>query len=298
MDQLSAMRIFVVVVESQGFSAASRVLGIPVPTVSRQIANLENKLGVQLLIRSTRKTTVTGIGQRYYDEVKHILDDINNVDRLVTGEYQEVKGLLTITAPAMFGRLHLLPIINEFMRLNDEVEVRLLLTNHMLDMLEEHVDMGIRIGSQVNSSMKFIRAARMRQVVCASPAYLAIAGHPSTPDDLFNHETVTFSKSCAQIPWSFKLISGKTTELLVSSKLIVNTAEAAVDSALQQVGITQLYYYQAVSEFESGELEIVLEEYELDPLPVNIILPLGSRNPQKVEAFMNFLVPELRKRLQ
>ena len=232
MDQLDAMRVYVAVVESQGFSAASRALGIPVPTVSRKVAHLEEKLGVQLLVRSTRKVSATSSGMRYYDDARRILEDINGANRRVAGEYQQIKGLLTITAPALFGRLYILPIVNDFMRLHDEVEVRLLLTNHMLDMLEEHIDLGVSIGSRSSGSMKVVPVTEMRLIVCASPQYLSAAGRPSKPDDLLDHETIPFARSCMQYPWPFKMPAGDIREVNLKSRLLVNTAEAAVDSVL------------------------------------------------------------------
>ena len=297
MDQLDAMRVYVAVVESQGFSAASRALGIPVPTVCRKVAKLEEKLGVQLLVRSTRKVSTTSSGMHYYDDARRILEDISGANRRVAGEYQQIKGLLTITAPALFGRLYILPIVNDFMRLHDEVEVRLLLTNHMLDMLEEHIDLGVTIGSRSRGSMEIVPVTEMRTIVCASPRYLSAAGRPAKPDDLLDHETITYAQSCTQYPWPFKMTTGDTREINLKSRLIVNS-EAAVDSAAQHTGLTQAYYYQAKSYIEAGELEIVLEDYEIEPTPVIIAIPRGPRTPQKVNAFVDSAVPELRKRLQ
>lgn len=294
MDQLDAMRVYVAVVESQGFSAASRALGIPVPTVCRKVAHLEEKLGVQLLVRSTRQVSATSSGMHYYDDARRILEDISGANRRVAGEYQQIKGLLTITAPALFGRLHILPIVNDFMRLHEEVEVRLLLTNHMLDMLEEHIDLGVSIGSRSRGSMQIVPVTEMRLVVCASPQYLSDAGRPGKPDDLLDHETITYAQSCTQYPWLFKMPTGDTRELNLKSRLIVNT-EAAVDSALRHTGLTQVYYYQAKSYIETGELEVVLESYEMDPDPVIIAIPKGPRPPQKVNAFVDFAISELRQ---
>ena len=297
MDQLDALRVYVAVVESQGFSAASRALGIPVPTVSRKVANLEEKLGVQLLVRTTRKVSTTSSGMQYYEDARRILEDISAANRRAAGEYQHIKGLLTITAPALFGRLHVLPIVNEFMRLHDQVEVRLFLTNHRLDMLEEHIDLAVTMGSRSRGSMEIVPVAEMRTIVCASPRYLSAAGRPAKPDDLLDHETITYAQSCTQYPWPFKMTSGETRELNLKSRLIVNS-EAAVDSAAQHTGLTQAYYYQAKSYIEAGELEIVLEDYEIEPTPVIIAIPRGPRAPQKVSAFVDFAEPELRMRLQ
>jgi DNA-binding transcriptional LysR family regulator len=231
---------------------------------------------------------------QYYDDARRILEDLNDSNRRVAGEYQQIKGLLTITAPALFGRLHILPIVNDFMRLHDEVEVRLLLTNHMLDMLEEHIDLGVSIGSRSPGSMKVVPVTEMRLIVCASPQYLSAAGRLSKPDDLLDHETITFARSCMQDPWPFKMPRGDDREINLKSRLVVNTAEAAVDSALKDTGLTQLYYYEAKSYIAAGELEVVLESYEIEPAPVIITIPQGLRTPQKVNAFVDFAITELR----
>jgi DNA-binding transcriptional LysR family regulator len=233
---------------------------------------------------------------QYYDDARRILEDLDDSNRRVAGEYQQIKGLLTITAPALFGRLYILPIVNDFMRLHDEVEVRLLLTNHMLDMLEEHIDLGVSIGSRSAGSMEIIPVTEMRQVVCASPQYLSAAGRPREPDDLLDHATITYAQSCTQYPWPFKMPAGDTRELNLKSRLIVNS-EAAADSAVQHMGLTQLYYYQGKSYIEAGELEIVLENYEIDPTPVIIAIPQGPRTPQKVTAFVDFAIAELRRHI-
>jgi DNA-binding transcriptional LysR family regulator len=230
----------------------------------------------------------------YYEDARRILEDLNDSNRRVAGEYQQIKGLLTITAPALFGRLYILPIVNNFMRLHDEVEVRLLLTNHMLDMLEDHIDLGVSIGSRSPGSMEIVPVTGMRLIVCASPQYLSIAGRPGKPDDLLDHETITYAQSCTQYPWPFKMPSGEIREINLKSRLIVNT-EAAADSALQHMGLTQLYYYQGKSYIEAGELEVVLENYEIEPTPVILAIPQGARTPQKVSAFVDFLMTELRK---
>lgn len=298
MDQLGAMRIFIAVVESQGFSAASRILGVPVPTVCRKIAHLEDQLGVQLLVRSTRKTTVTDSGHQYYEDVRRILDDINSAERLAAGEYKQVTGLLTITAPTVFARLHILPIVNEFLRQHENVEVRMLFTNHVLDMLDENIDLAIRIGPQSTSKMTSQQAGAMRLVVCASPGYLSAKGRPSLPANIAEHDTITFSKSCSQTPWPFKMPSGGNFEVRVKSKLLLNAAEGAVDSALQDAGITQLYLYQAARHIASGDLEILFQEFEVDPLPVLISTPQGQYTPQKVKTFVEFAKPALQQQLQ
>lgn len=297
MNQLEAMRIFVAVVDSQGFSAASRNLGIPVPTVSRNVALLEDRLGVQLLIRSTRKTTVTDSGHRYYEDVKRILEDIASAGLLASGEFQQVKGLLSITAPSMFAQRYILPLVNDFVQLHDGVEIRLLFTNHMLDMLDEHIDLGVRIGKLPEDEVTTLPITNMRQVVCASPDYLTDKGRPFRPEDIAKHSAITFSRSGNQAPWNFKKSPNEEYNVRVKPRLIMNSAEGAVESARNGMGLTQLYLYQAIDLVSSGELKIVLQEFEVAPVPVYITIAQGQYAPQKVKAFLDFARPLLQARL-
>jgi DNA-binding transcriptional LysR family regulator len=295
MDRLDAMRVFISVVDSNGFSAASRILSMPLPTVSRKIAELESHLGTQLLIRSTRKVTVTDSGRRYYQEVRQILDYIGEAERKVTGEYQLPRGRLTITAPTLFGRLHVLPIVNDFMKLHRDINIQLFLVNHVVDLLEEHIDLGIRIGTLSDSSMIAFEAGSVRQIVCASPGYLSQHDRPLSPNDLAGHQCVTFSKFGAPAEWAFKMPSRKIQRFPVPTRLTLNSIQGAVDSAVRDGGPVQLYSYQAAPHVAEGTLEIVLDGYEIEPPPVNIVYPQGRLVPQKVRAFVEFAMPRLRE---
>ena len=297
MDRLSAMRVFVAVVESQGFSAASRSLGMPLPTVCRKVADLESQLGAQLLNRSTRKVTITTSGRHYYEEVRQILEDVDNAERQVSGEYQRTKGLLSVTAPSLFGRLHVLPVVKDFMAHHDEIQMRLNFTNHVLDLAEEQINLAVRIGARSAGSMTATHVGAVRQVVCASPAYLRQYGRPAVPKDITGHQCVTFSRSSGQSPWVFQTPAGKMQHVTTKSRLSLNTVEAAVDWTLQDGGLTQLYSYQAASHVASGALEIVLKDFEIDPPPVCFVYSSDRRLPQKLKAFIDFAMPMLKVRL-
>ncbi len=298
MDRLDAMRVFIAVVDAQGFSAASRTLCKPLPTVCRKVSELESELGVQLLARSTRKVTVTETGSRYYEDVRKILEDVDTADQRASGEYQRATGLLSITAPSMFGQFHVLPIVNDFMRLHPEIEVRLLSTrNQLLDLPEDHIDLAIRIGKISVSSMNLMEAGTVRNVVCASPSYIRENGRPLIPSEAKGHQCITFSRTGSQYPWAFKTASGKSQEVLVNSRLLLNSAEGVVDSAHQGCGLAQLYSYQVARHVASGDLELVLRDFEIDPAPVNLVYPKTRRVPQKVQAFLDFAMPALRESL-
>ena len=297
MDRLDAMRVFVAVVDSKGFSAASRALSMPLATVSRKISELESHLGAQLLIRSTRKLTVTDSGQRYYEDVRRILDEVGEAERLASGEYQRPKGHLTITAPTLFGRLHVLPAVNDFMKIHPDINIQLYLTNHVVDLLEDHINLGIRIGALSDSSLIALRVGSVRQIVCASPGYLSQQGRPLSPNDLAGHQCISFSKFGAPEEWAFKMPSGKIQHFPVQPRLLLNSIEGAVFSAREDGGLVQLYSYQAAFHVADGTLEIVLDRYEIEPPPVSIVYPQGRLVPQKMRAFVDFAMPRLRERL-
>lgn len=297
MDRFDAMRVFVAVVEQQGFSAAARLLSMPLPTVSRKIAELERHLGAQLLVRSTRSVTVTDSGWRYYEDVRRILDHLGEAERRASGEYRMPKGRLTITAPTLLGRLFMLPVLADFMKSHREIDVQLTLTNAVVDLVEDHVDLGVRVAARLDDAMIARAIGSVRQVVCASPAYFAQRAKPSTPKDLAAHRCVTFPSAGLPAQWHFKMSSGDVRPVPVRSRLTLNSIEGNVEAALLGAGLVQLYSYQAARHVAEGSLEIVLDEYEIDPTPVSVVYPQSRRIPLKVRAFFDFALPRLRERL-
>lgn len=293
MDRLAAMGVFVAVVDARGFSAASRALSMPLPTVCRKIAELERHLGAQLLVRSTRKVTVTDSGRRYYEDVRRILDDVGDAESRVSGEYQRPTGRLSITAPTLFGRLHMLPIVSDFMQIHPDVSVELDLTNHVVDLLEEHINLSLRIGALSDSSMVALPVGSVRQIVCGSPGYLSRYGRPRSPSDLTRHLCVTFPSAGTPADWAFKMASGKVRHFPVRTRLTLNSIEGNVQSALADGGLVQLYAYQAAPHVAEGRLEIVLDRHEIDRTPVSLVYPQGRLVPLKVRAFLDFAKPRL-----
>jgi DNA-binding transcriptional LysR family regulator len=292
------MRIYAAVVEANGFSAAAKILGKPLATVSKKVADLESQLGAQLLTRTTRKVTVTDSGQRYYEDIRQILDDIDMAERHVSGEYLQPKGRLTITAPTMFGRLHILPIVNQFLQAHQHIDIDLLLTNFVVDLVGEHINLGVRIGALSDSSMIAKRAGTIRHIVCASPEYLSQCGVPQHPEDIASHRSIFISWNGTPIEWNFR-VGGKSVNFVPDySRLMINTVEGVVDAAIQNAGLAQLYSYQIAPHISSGALQSVLGDYEVDSLPVNFVYPHGRFAPQKVRAFIDFAIPQLRKSLE
>ena len=298
MGRLEAMRVFAAVVDGRGFSAASRSLGIPLPTVSRQIAELEEELGTQLLIRSTRKVAVTDSGRRYYESVCRILESVADAEAEAAGEYRSPKGQLCITAPALFGKLHVLPIVRDFMTGHPEITARLLFSNVVADLMEEHIDLGVRIGGLTDGSLIAVKVGEVRSVCCASPGYLIIRGSPRLPEDLANHDCVTVSKFSDPIPWLFRSPGQAQRRVAVAPRICVNTNDAAVEAAIAGGGVTWLYSYQAAPHLHVGSLVGVLTEFEADPVPVSIVYPAGRLVTQKVRHFIDFAHERLRAALQ
>ncbi len=297
MDRLAAMRVFVAVVDAQGFSAASRVLRMPLSTVSRKIAELESHIGAQLLIRSTRKVIVTDSGWHYYQDARGILDAVEDAEHRVSGEYQQPKGHLTITAPTLFGRRIMLPIANSFMRNHHDITIRFQLTNAVVDLLAEHINLGIRIGRLADSSMISTQAGTIREIVCASPHYLSQYGRPLSPSELAEHQCITYARSDAPKEWVFKSATGKIQRVPIQAKLALNSVEGVVIAAVQDAGVAMVYSYQAAHHIADGRLEVILSDYEIDPLPVSFIYPQGELVPQKVRAFIDFAMPRIREHL-
>src|SRR4249919_3086415 len=226
MDRLEAMSIIVAVTETGSFSAASRRLKKPVATVSRMVAELEARLKAQLFQRSSRQMTLTDAGRSYVEACKRIIEQVEDAERTATGEYSAPKGHLTITAPVVFGRLHLLPVALEFLTAYPDIDLRLVLSDRVLNLLEDNIDLAVRIGNLPDSSLIATRIGSTRQIVCASPAYLAARGRPGRPDDVGGHDCIAFESLASPRAWTFTI--GKSERAVpIHARLTVTTAEAA-----------------------------------------------------------------------
>lgn len=296
MDRFEAMSILIATVEAGSFSAASRKLSVPLPTVSRKLAALEEHLGVRLLIRSTRNLTLTDAGLTYLESCKQILDQVTEAERLATGEYSTPRGELVVTAPVVFGRLHLLPIINEFLASFPQINTRLILTDKTMHLVDDHIDAAVRVGRLPDSSMVATQVGTVCRVVCASPEYLASHGKPIHPNDLTEHSCVNFEGLPSGPMWSFSQASTPTDLLtvMVKPRLSVNTAEAAIDAAIANVGLTHVLSYQIAHAVEQQKLRLVLREFEPTPIPVNLVHAGQIPLPVKTRSFFDFVVPRLR----
>lgn len=296
MDRLESMHVFVAVVETGSLSAAGRKLGMPLPTISRKISELESYIKTRLLNRSTRKLALTDAGKSYLTACRQILEAVDEAESAAAGEYSAPKGHLIVTAPIVFGRLHVLPVTLDFLKAYPDVDVQLVLGDRSLDLLEEHIDLAVRIGDLPDSSLIATRVGSIRQVVCASPAYLAKHGTPKIPHDLTGHNCITFSGLMLPNAWVFKV--GRSKEAIpIHSRLIVNTAEAAIDAAISGVGLVSALSYQVESAIKAGALGIVLQEFESAPMPISLVFTGQRLLPLKLRAFLDFATPRLRARL-
>lgn len=296
MDRFEAMRTLVAAVDGGSLSAASRALGVPLPTVSRRVSDLETHLRAQLVIRTSRQLRLTEAGRAYVATCRQILEELDGAERLATGEYRTPRGELAITAPVMFGRLHVEPVVLAFLKAYPEINVRLTLADYFIDLVENGIDLAVRIGDLPNSGLVARRLGTVRWIVCASPAYLAARGTPATPDDLARHDCIGFERSYADSVWPFANARGLQA-IPIRSRFSVNTASGAIDAALGDAGIIRVLSYQAAHGIAQGRLLPLLEEFETAPSPVHIVHSGQPILPLKLRAFLDFAGPRLKARL-
>jgi DNA-binding transcriptional LysR family regulator len=297
MDQLSAMRVFVSVADNGSFSAAAKALKLPLSSVSRKISELEEYLSAQLLTRTTRRLSLTESGTRFLEASRRILDDLNEAERQVSDEFIKPTGTLTITAPVFFGRLHLLPIVHDFMNAYPDVHINLQFADHVVDLLGQHVDLGIRIGMLADSSMIAKPLGTLERIICGSPEYFEKMGVPQSPDDLIHHDCITFNKIDAREGWRFA-VDNTVRFYPVKSRLMVTSTEASVESAVNHMGLAHLLSYQAASYIKAGKLKLALNGYGNQSNPVSFVYPQGRMVPVKLRSFIDFATPLLKKRLK
>ena len=298
MDRFDAMAVLLQVVEDGSLSAAGRTLGVPLTTVSRKISDLEGHLGARLLVRSNRRITLTEAGQSYVAACKRILGQVAEAEMAASGAFSAARGELTITAPLVFGRLHVLPVVAEFLQAYPDIDVRLALADRLLHLQDDHIDAAFRIGALPDSGLKAIRLGSVRRVVCASPAYFATHGTPRDPGELIRHQCVTFTGLGNADPTRWTLtVGGVERAVPVRSRLAVDTAEAAIDASIAGLGLTRVLSYQIAAASRAGLLETALEPFEPAAAPVNLVFDGQGALPLKLRAFLDFARPRLKDRL-
>lgn len=297
MNRLEAMSTLLAAVDAGSLSAASRKLGLPLATVSRRVSDLEAVLRTKLVVRTSRRLELTDAGRSYVVACRDILAAVEEAERIVAGEYAVPRGEIVVTAPIVFGRLHILPVIVDFLNAYPDIDVRLVLTDRVTNFIEDHVDVALRIGALPDSSLIATRLGNVRRVVCASPAYLA--SHrpaPSRPSDLEKHACITFEGLMSPTSWKFR--DGKAeSPVAIRSRLVVTTAEAAIDAAVAGLGVTRVLSYQVADALRARTLKIILGEFESEPSPVNLVHAGQGLMPIKTRAFIDFATDRLRRKL-
>jgi DNA-binding transcriptional LysR family regulator len=296
MDRLDAMSILREAVDAGSLSAAGRRLGMPLATVSRKVSDLERHLGTRLLNRTTRQLTLTDAGRSFVAACRRILDDVAEAERSASGEYSAPKGELNLSAPIVFGRLHVLPVAIAFLKTHPEIDIRLTLSDRMVDLQEDRVDIAIRIGELPDSSMVATKVGSIRRVLCGSPAYFAEHGTPRHPRELATRDCVTFSSLMSADSWTFK-IGNLDSAVKIHSRLVVNTATAAIDAAIAGVGVTRVLSYQVAEAVRAKTLVVALQEFEAAPSPVSLVHTGQPLLPLKLRAFLDFAAPLLKTAL-
>jgi DNA-binding transcriptional LysR family regulator len=284
--------VFVAVAEAQGFAPAARRLQLSAPAVTRAIAALELRLNAQLLQRSTRSVRLTEIGERFLSDSRRILADLDEAEALAGGAHTAAQGALAITASSMFGRLHIAPIALDFLTLHPQVTIRGVFVDRIVHLIDEGFDVAVRIAHLPDSGLTALRVGSVRRVTVASPAYLAERGVPRRPTDLADHDAIGFSQTDGfAAPWMFK---GLREGIRPRIRLATNAGEVAIEAAARGRGLASALSYQVDADVRAGRLQIVLAEYEPEPIPVHLVHVAGRMAPAKLRAFIDFAAERLR----
>lgn len=293
MDRLQTMLAFVTVAEEQSFSGAARRLNISPPVVTRAVAELEQRLRVKLLNRTTRYVRATEAGLRYLEDARRILEEVDIADEAAAGVNADPRGNLVVTAPVLFGRMHVLPGVIDYLNRYPETQVSALFLDRVVNLVDEGIDVGIRIGELPDSSMRALRVGAVRLVSVASPNYLKKNGKPKSPKCLSEHSTIASSAANNFIGWKFKA-SKNNQGFRINPRLVVSTNGAAIEAARKDFGITRVLSYQVASYLATGELKPILEEFEPLESPVHIIHREARYSSAKIRAFIDILADRFR----
>lgn len=291
------MAMLVASVEEGSLSAGARKLNIPVATLTRNVNDLETLVGTRLLIRTTRKLALTDAGVEYVASAKRILEDVDELERRAAGEFKSPRGELVVTSPVQVARLRVLPVINQFLALYPEIRIRLVQSDRIIDLVDVHADVAIRIGHLRDSSLVATRLGALRMVTVASPALLDKYGSPRTPEDLHSLPCVVFD-SPSLSPWRYRSQdTGQIHTIADVPRLLVSSPDAAVDAAIDGIGATFILEHDVHDAVMAGKLQYILQEFELEPLPVHMVYLSRAAMPAKLRRFIDYAVPQLRELL-
>ncbi|MFJ2327750.1 LysR family transcriptional regulator [Pseudomonas sp. NPDC087690] len=294
MDRFQEMHIFTTVAQEQGFSAAARRLGLSAASVTRAVAALELRIGTQLLIRTTRSVHLSEAGQRYLEDCRRILAEVQEAEDSAAGSHAQPRGQLTVTAPVLFGDLFVTPVMAGYLAQYPDVTINAVLVDRIVNMVEEGIDVAVRIGDLPDSNQHAIRVGEVRRVICGSPKYFAERGRPVHPLELAGAPVVATSAIGQQRSWPF-LDAGEPLNVRPEPRLIVTANQAAITAACMGLGLTRVLSYQVANKIASGELEIVLAGFELPPLPIHVVYQGGRKAPARIRSFVDFTVTALRE---
>lgn len=302
LDRFDALRVFLAVAEERGFAAAARRLRRSPPAVTRTIAALEAELGARLLARTTRVVRPTEAGERFAVDARRILAELEEAEAAAASSHRELRGSLRLTAPRMFGRVYVAPVMREFLAAHPALSVRALFADRLVDVAEEGIDVAVRIAALADSSLSAIRVGEVRVVLCAAPSYLRRRPPLAHPRDLLRgHETISFHPSLGEPRWSFLSPSAEgpraRVELAPAARFVVSSTEVGVEAALEGGGVFRTFSYLVAPHLRSGALARVLADYEPAPVPVHLMIPEGRRASARVRAFVELAAERLRAAL-
>jgi DNA-binding transcriptional LysR family regulator len=293
MDRFHEMQVFLAVAEEEGFAAAARRLNTSPPSVTRAIAAMEQRIGTQLLARTTRSLHLTEAGQRYLEDCRRILDELDEADEAAAGSYSIPCGHLSVTAPVLFGELYVAPVLGDYLDLFPQVNINALLVDRVVNMADEGIDVAVRIGHLHEAGQQAITVGEVRRVVCASPDYLDQYGRPEHPEQLREARIIALSSASQSVnEWAF-VQGGQVLTVPIAPRLVVSANNAAINLARLGWGMTRVLSYQVAAAVAAGELESVLEAFEPAPLPIQVVFQNSARVPAKISTFVDFLSQRL-----
>ena len=294
MDRLQTMTVFIAVAEEAGFAAAARRLNMSPPSVTRAIGELEARLGARLLHRTTRAVRLTDAGARYVADCERIVAEIDEADRHAAGIHAAPRGAVSLTGSALFGRIVLTPILVELLDRYPEITINTLFVDRVVNLVDEGIDIAVRIADLPDSTLAAVRVGSVRRILCASPDYIASTGEPKTPSDLGAHQTIDFTNIMTRGEWSF-VRDGKSQNFKTRSRLQANSADVAIAAAVAGRGITRVLSYMVAPQLESGELNVLLDEFTPPAVPVHVVHKEQGQTSGRVRAVVDHLADRLRQ---
>lgn len=293
MDKFHSIQTFIKVADCEGFAAAARELNMSPPAVTRAISALEDQLGTRLFVRTTRSVRLTESGQRFLEDSRRILLDLKEAEEAAVGSHVVPRGELRITAPVLFGRMFVTPILGEFLNLHPHINATTLYVDRVVNLMDEGLDIAIRIGNLPDSSLIAVRCGTVRQVAFASPSYIEKYGGPNHPDDLSKHKLIQPMALAASNEWTF-MENGAPCSVQIEPRARMNTNDAVIEMALDGWGISRLLSYQVAPHLTDGRLQSVLEEFQLPAMPIHVVHQEGRMVSAKIRAFVDFMAARLR----